>query len=373
MRILDNIRVLDITHVQAGPLCTMILADMGAEVIKIEPPWGEMLRMPPHYKGFNPSFAQFNRGKKGITLNLKRDKGLEVFKKLVRTADVVVENFSPGTMDRLGLGYDTLKEINPKLIFVSISGFGQYGPYSRRGSFDLIAQAMSGLMSLTGTPYGHPIRVQDYIGDSVTSLFGVISILAAIRHRDLTGRGQRVDVAQLDAMVSILSSAVSQMAFGETNIQRQMRYFTGVYGAFEAQDGYVAIGAPMGAILDRLARTIGVDKIEGSEAVVEWVKGRSVDDVVEALVKAEVPCAPVLSMDKVVTDPHVLARDMIVEVDHPKMGRIKLVGFAPKLSEFSDRITYGPPPLLGEHNEEVLSSLGYTQEDIAKLREERVI
>ncbi len=372
-RILDDIRIVDFTHVQAGPLCTMILADMGAEVIKVEPPWGEMLRAPPHYHGFSPGFAYFNRGKKGITLNLKKEKGLEIFKRLVKTSDVVVENFSPGTMDKLGLGYEELKKANPNVIFASISGFGQTGPYSQRGSFDLIAQAMSGLMSMTGAPYGYPIRIQDYIGDSITALYGVISILAAIRYKDMTGKGQRVDVSQLDSMVSVLSSAVTYMAFGETNIERQMKFFTGVYGAFKATDGYVAIGAPVGAILDRVAKIIGVDKIEDEKAVAEWMKDRKVDEVVEALVKAEVPCAPVLSMDKVVTDPHVLARGMVVEVEHPKTGKIKLVGFAPKLSEVSEKTTYGPPPLLGEHNEEVLSTIGYSREEIVKLKQEGVI
>ncbi len=374
---LENTRVLDLTHYQAGPTCTMLLADMGAEVIKVEPPWGEQGRsLPPLISGLSPYFAHLNRNKKSITLNLKSEAGIRIFRQLVSISDVVVENYAPGTMEKLGIGYETLKEINHKIIFVSISGFGQYGPYSSRPSFDWIAQAMSGFMALTGDsalPGGPPIVVPESIGDTIPGMFGVIGALTALYHRQLSGRGQRIDVAQLDSMVSIILSitywTMSGMAWHQ--VARKYADF-GPGGLYKARDGYIYIVAPPGPIMDRLKTALGTDNADQS-VVREWVKDRTVDEVVGALVEARVPVAPVLAIDKVVEDPHVLSREMMVEVEHPKAGRVRMPGFPIKFSETPGKVEWAAP-LLGQHTEEVLTRLlGYSGVEIGKLREERVI
>jgi len=372
-KILENVRVLDLTHFFAGPFTTMLLSDMGADVIKIEPLWGERIRAyPPLIKGVSPYFAYLNRNKRGMALNLKSEKGVQILKDLVRFSDVVVENFSPGTMNRMGIGYETLKAINPGIILASISGFGQTGPYSPRPSFDIIAQAMSGIMTLTGETVGKPVQVEDYLGDSVAGLYGAIGIVAALYYRKLSGRGQWVDVSQLDSMVSILPSAVFYMHTGDTVPKIRKKFFTGIYGMFEAKDGYVVMGAPVGAIMDRLAEVVGTEKLD-YPAVTDWVRTRTVQEVVDKFVENSIPVAPVLAMDKVVTNPQVLARDMIVEVEHPQAGRIKVLGFPIKFSETPGKVEK-PPALLGQHNEEILSTLlGYTKEQIAELRKEKVI
>jgi len=371
--ILEGIRVLDLTHFMAGPFCTILLADMGAEVIKIEPLWGEALRMsPPAYRGLATNFAFLNRNKRGMTLNLKSKRGIEIFEALTKKSDVVIENFTPGTMDRLGLGYDRLKEINPRVVYVSVSGFGQSGPYTNRPSFDIIAQAMSGIASLTGAQVGRPVYTSDYLGDSVPALYATISVLAALYYRSVSGRGQKVDVAQLDCMVSILPSVVCYLLAGETVPQSRRKYPMGVYGMFKAADGYLAVAAPPGAISDRLARIVDAQEVDG--AVFEkWVGDKPVAEVVEKLKGAEVPVGPAMSIDQVVSDPHVLSREMIVEVDHPQAGRIKVNGFPIKFSETPGRVELAPP-LLGQHNEQILREiLGLSVEEVVKLREEKVI
>ena len=231
-RVLENIRVLDLTHYMAGPFCTMLQADLGAEIIKIEPPWGEALRSnPPLVNGLSPSFLFLNRNKKSMKLNLQTAKGKNIFIELAKVSDIVIENFSPGTMRKLGLDYAALSEINPRIIFVSVSGFGQYGPYSLRPSYDAVAQAYSGLMHLVGDQAeegGPPLLVPDYIGDAVPALYATIGVLAALFYRERTGRGQWVDVAQLDSMVSILQSIVSYMLVKYTTPQLRRKFFTGV-------------------------------------------------------------------------------------------------------------------------------------------------
>lgn len=375
---LENIRVLDLTHYQAGPTCTMLLADMGAEVIKVEPPWGDQGRfLPPLDKGgLSPYFAHLNRNKKSIALNLKHTKGVEILKELVKVSDVVVENFAPGTMERLGIGYKTLKEINPRIIFASISGFGQYGPYSSRLSFDWIAQAMSGFMAIEGdaaSPGGPPITLVESLGDTIPGMFGTIGVLTALYHRNLTGRGQRIDVAQLDSLISVILSityyTMSGMAWHQ--VARKYRDF-GPSGMYRARDGHVYIVAPPGAILDRLMKVLPVEDVD-QDAVGRWVQDRTVDEVVSTLVEAKVPVAPVLTIDKVITDPHVRAREMVVEVEHPKAGTVRTPGFPIKFSKTPGKIRK-VAPLLGQHTEEVLSRLlGYSRDKIDRLREEKVV
>lgn len=368
-RILDDITIVDLTHVQAGPMCTMLLSCIGANVIKIEPPWGEMLRGR-EKQDIRPTFAYFNRNKKGITLNLKSGKGKKIFAQLVEKADVVVENFSPGTMARLGFGYEDLQKIKSDIIYTSMSGFGHSGPYSSRGSFDLIAQAMCGIMSITGEPVGRPIRIHDYIGDSVTALFGTIAILGAIRFRDVTGKGQFIDVAQFDCMVSILSSIVTQMNKRDEDDQQQG--FRGIYDAVKASDGYVAIAAMRDNFLIPLAKIMGVEKIESREAIEEWSQKNSVTEIVDKLVKAEIPCAPVLNIEQVVEDPQFNAREMPVPIYQEGFGVLKLLDFAPKFSIVKPKVDE-QAPTLGRHNDEILQWLGYSELEIKELKREKVI
>jgi len=373
---LINVRVLDLTHAMAGPMCTMFLAGMGAEVLKIEPPWGEMTRFfPPLVKGVSPFFAYLDRNKKGITLNLKKEKGVEIFKELVKRSDVVVENFSAGVMDRLGLGYEVLSGINPRIIFVSITGFGQTGPYSTRLSFDPIAQAVSGFMTLTGQEVdqpGGPVQVAEAIGDSVPAMQAVIGILAALYNRQFTGRGQRIDLAQLDSLVSIFPSVTFWTMGGITFRDALNKFRVGPSGLYRAKDGYVAVTAPEGDIQERLLKVMDEKSFEMPKFK-EWLQNRKVEEVVKLLIEARIPVGPVQDLSQAISDPHVQAREMIVEVDCPGVGKVKMPGFPLKLSATPGNLNE-PAPALGQHNEEVLTSLlGYSREDMAKLKQEQVI
>jgi CoA:oxalate CoA-transferase len=373
-KILDGIRILDLTHYWFGPFCTMLLGDMGAEVIKIEPPWGEMNRFfPPLVNGASPYFLYLNRSKKGMTLNLKHQSGVKVFKDLVRISDVLVQSYSPGAMDRLGLGYEELRKINPKLIYASLSGFGQTGPYASRLSFDIVAQAMCGIMSLTGERYdpkGPPIHTEEAIGDLIPALFADIGILAALYARKTTGTGQMIDVAQVDTMIAMIPSTVLHSLTGEKPVDTYRKYFTGIYGMFESADGYVVIGAPMGEILERLARVLAVEKIDNRDMVRDWLKARPTKEIVERLVEARVPVAPVLGVDQVFEDPHIIARGMVALLEHPQSGKTKMPNFPIKFSETTVSPNI-PAPMLGQHTEEILTRLlGYSKEDVERLRHE---
>jgi crotonobetainyl-CoA:carnitine CoA-transferase CaiB-like acyl-CoA transferase len=269
MTALKGIRVLDLTHAHAGPICTLYMAAMGADVIKIEPKWGEMTRMfPPLVKGQSPYFLFLGRGKKGVTLDLKNPEGNDMFKELVKDADVVMENFSPGTMDRLGLGYDVLKEINPKIIYACISGFGHTGPWVNRRSFDPIAQAASGYMWLLKDaidPDGPPLQAPEAIADTVPGFSALIGILAALVSRNETGRGQKVDVAQMDAMIGTMQSFSFWNLTGSSFIRAGRAGRAGVSGLRETKDGYVMFALPPGRITDWFMELLGVEELEGRD------------------------------------------------------------------------------------------------------------
>lgn len=336
MTALNGIRVLDLTHAHAGPICTLYMAAMGAEVIKIEPKWGEMTRMfPPLVKGQSPYFLFLGRGKKGVTLDLKNPEGNEMFKELVKGADVVMENFSPGTMDRLGLGYDVLKEINQKIIYASISGFGHTGPWVSRKSFDPIAQAASGYMWVTKdaiAPDGPPLQAPEAIADTIPGFTALIGILAALVSRNETGRGQKVDVAQMDSMIGTMQSFsfwnLTQMSW--TRAGRSGR--VGVSGLREASDGYVMFALPPGRITDGFTAMLGVEELT-PELVDRWVKKKTVDEAVKALAEVGVPVAAVMDLEEVQASPQAKAREMFVKVNHPTMGEIVQPGFPIKFSE----------------------------------------
>ena len=376
MTALKGIRVLDLTHAHAGPICTLYMAAMGADVIKIEPKWGEMTRMfPPLVKGQSPYFLFLGRGKKGVTLDLKNPEGNDMFKELVKKADVVMENFSPGTMDRLGLGYDVLRELNPGIIYASISGFGHTGPWVNRRSFDPIAQAASGYMWVTKdaiAPDGPPLQSPEAIADTVPGFTALIGILAALVNRNETGRGQKVDIAQMDAMIGTMQSFSFWNLTGMSFKKAARTGRVGVSGLRETSDGYVMFALPPGRITDWFMELLGVDELM-PEFVDKWVKERTTDDVVEILEKTGVPVAAVMDLDEVQSSPQAEAREMFVKVNHPTMGEIIEPGFPIKFSETKGDIS-APAPLLGEHNVEVYTRLlDYSEEKVEELRKKGVI
>jgi CoA:oxalate CoA-transferase len=378
MGMLADIRILDFSHVYFGPYTTMILGDMGADVIKIEPPWGEVARLyPPLFGGMSTVFLYLDRNKRGMTLNLKEPKAVEIALALAEKSDVVVENFKRGTMDKLGLGYEAIKKVKPDIIYASLSGFGLDGPYMPRPSFAPIASAMAGWFRLTGDildPEGPPIRSAEWHGDLDPGLWGVIAILGAIRHRDRTGEGQIVDVSQLDSMIAQTGVSITRYTMsGELPHEARRRYMgLSTFGMFEASDGWVYIASDP-HMMPRLLRGMGLEELETTEALKEWVSSRKVADIVEALSAESVPVAPVYQIDQMLEDPHVKARGVIQEMEHPTAGKVRTPGFPVKLSRSPASIRR-PAPVLGEHNEEILTQLlGYTEEEVAGLRKTGVI
>jgi crotonobetainyl-CoA:carnitine CoA-transferase CaiB-like acyl-CoA transferase len=389
---LSGLRVIDLTRVLAGPFCTMMLADMGAEVIKVEEPGkgDDSRHFAPFRNGESAYYMNLNRNKKGVTLNLK--KGRDIFIELVKTADVLVENYRPGTMDRLGLGYETLKKINPRLVYGAVSGFGDTGPYRLRPGYDIIGQAMGGLMSTTGWPGGEPTRTGTAMGDVLAGLSVTIGILAALRHRDQTGCGQKVDVALVDSVVASLE-VITQIYLTDGHIPERIgnRYeSTYPYDSFKANDGDVVVGAANDKLWQLVCQVIEQPDLQNDERfdtnhkrvqrhaeikpIIEaWTKTHSVDEIVDRMLAAGVPVAPINTIDRLVTDPHIaVAREMFVDVEHPKAGVLKLTGAHIKLTETPPAIRT-PSPELGQHNGEVFGSLlGMVSSDIEKLTQDGV-
>ncbi|RLI10566.1 CoA transferase [Candidatus Bathyarchaeota archaeon] len=379
-KILDDIRVLDLTHVWFGPWCTMMLADMGAEVIRIEPPWGAIDRIAEgaRFGGVSYTFHHLNLNKKNLTLNLKAPEGVAIFKELVKRSDVVVQNFRPGTMERLGLGYDVLRELNPGIIYAALSGFGQYGPYSSRGAYAMIAEAMSGHTRLTGDrvdPEGPPIEMAQAYGDLGPGTMAAMAIIAAIRYRDRTGVGQMIDVAQLDCMVAYNTAITGYTLSGMKPWELRKKYSLGrgVGGLMQTKDGgWIRMAAYSPKAIDNLKKALETDVVD-REMVEKRVAEMTRDEAVDFFVKAKIPVAPVYHVDEVVRDPHLAARGMFVEVEHPKAGRVKVPNFPVKFSETPGEIV-SAAPLLGQHNKEILMGLlGYTEERIAELERAGII
>ena len=390
---LSGLRVIDLTRVLAGPFCTMMLADMGAEVIKVEEPGkgDDSRHFAPFRNGESAYYMNLNRNKKGVTLNLK--KGRDIFIELVKTADVLVENYRPGTMDRLGLGYETLKKINPRLVYGAVSGFGDTGPYRLRPGYDIIGQAMGGLMSTTGWPGGEPTRTGTAMGDVLAGLSVTIGILAALRHRDQTGCGQKVDVALVDSVVASLE-VITQIYLTDGHIPERIgnRYeSTYPYDSFKANDGDVVIAAANDKLWKLVCQVIEQPELQNDERfdtnhkrvqrhaeikpIIEaWAKAHSVDEIVDKMLAAGVPSAPINTIDRLVKDPHIaVAREMFVDVEHPKAGVLKLTGAHIKLTETPPAIRT-PSPELGQHNMEVFGSLlGMVSSDIEKLTQDGVL
>ena len=383
---LENVTVLDLTRVLAGPYSTVMLAEFGANVIKIEIPGkGDDTRnMPPFKNGESMYFANVNHDKKGITLNLKDEQGKKIFLELVKKADVVVENYRPGVMDKLGLGYDALKEVNERIIYAAVSGFGSYGPYSQRAGYDIIAQAAGGLMSITGTSDGQFTRAGNAMGDVLGGMNLTIGILTALYARTITGKGQRVDVSLVDSVVSSLETGTQRyFASGEDPVPLGIRYAAAYpYDGFCAKDGMLVIGCGNDKLFTKLCEAMGktellederyytnpkrCENFETLRVIVEdWTKNITIDEAVDILTKAGVPASPINTISRLVRDKHIAeAREMFVDLKHPIIGDMKVNGCPVKLLDTKAEIKQ-PAPSLGQNNKEIYSGfLGYSDEEI---------
>ena len=358
---LEGLIVLDLTRILVGPFATMILADLGADVIKIEMPGSgdDSRAFPPLVNGESAYFMSLNRNKRGMTLNLKKDAGKQVFFDLVRRADVVVENFRPGTMARLGLDYEAVRAVNPRSIYAAASGFGQSGPYSRRAAYDAIVQAMGGIMSVTGQPGGEPTRVGSSIGDITAGLFTTIGILTALIHRDKSGQGQMVDVAMLDSQVAILENAIARFTVtGEIPRPIGNRHPSIIpFETFATTDGTIMIAAGNDALWRKLCGALGRPALaEDPRFSSNPLRAENYD-----------------ALRPILADLQVQAREMIVEVEHPAAGITSLPGIPVKLSATPGSLR-APAPLLGQHTEATLAEfLGYDRERIEQLRADGVL
>ncbi len=389
---LTGLRILDLSRMLAGPFCTALLADLGAEVIKVEAPGrGDDARhFAPFRHGESAYFMLINRGKKGITLNLKDPRGLAVLQRLAETADAVVENFRPGVAARLGVDYDSLSAVNPRLVYASISGFGQDGPLAQRPAYDIVAQAMSGLMSITGDPDGPPTRVGESYGDLCAGLFASWAVLAALHGRTQTGRGQHLDIAMTDSLFSMMVTALTLQLYGDAPPGRigNRHPMSAPYDAFPARDGHVIIASANDAIFARLAQAIGRPDLPADprfrcetqrsahepalrDLITAWTRTRSVAETVAALDAAGVPTAPVLSVGEAVASEHVRMRGLLVAARHPAAGEISLPRQPVRFSDAPQQAP-APAPTLGQHTDEVLGTLLGTGE-IDALRRDGVI
>jgi crotonobetainyl-CoA:carnitine CoA-transferase CaiB-like acyl-CoA transferase len=393
VRPLDDLTVVDLTRALAGPYCTTMLGDLGARVIKIESPdggddtrgWG-----PPFVDGESAYFLSINRNKESAVLNLKHPRGRDLLLRLIRGADVLVENFRPGTMDRLGLGYAAVHEAAPRLVYCSISGFGQTGPYRERPAYDLIVQGMGGLMGITGEADGPPMRVGVAVADICAGMFAAYGILAALRVRDRTGRGQWVDAAMLDGQVAWMTyMAANYFATGEDPVRVGSAHLNLVpYQPFPTLDGFINVTIGSEGLWQRFCGALGLaiaadprfatnaarvaHRRELLDILTPEFARRTTAECVSCLLDAGVPAGPIYRMHEVMDDPQVRHREMVVEIDHPRAGRVRVNGVPLKFSETPGAVV-SPPPALGEHTETVLRGFGIPDGEIAVLRREGVI
>jgi crotonobetainyl-CoA:carnitine CoA-transferase CaiB-like acyl-CoA transferase len=389
MQPLQGIRVLDLSRVLAGPYCTMVLGDLGAEVIKVEPPEGDETRGwgPPFAGGESTYYLCVNRNKRGIVVNLKTDEGKTILRDLAMTSDVLVENFRPGTLKKYGLDFDSLHEINPSLVYCSISGFGQTGPLRDKPGYDFIIQAMGGVMSITGEPTGEPMKVGVAVADLFAGQNAVIAILAAMQARNVTGEGQHMDIALFDSQLGWLANVASNFLISGSLPKRYGNAHANIvpYQSFQASDGWFAVTVGNDKQFESLCRVIGKIellsdvrftsnsvRVKNRETLIELLKSvfvtKSVDEWL-ALIGEQFPCGPINNFEQVFSMPHVKERGMLVEMQHPTIGALPLVGSPLKMS--STPVEYRlPPPLMGEHTRVVLRDLlRYSDEQVDDLME----
>jgi formyl-CoA transferase len=391
---LSGIRVLEVGNFMAAPFCTMLLADLGADVVKIEnPDGGDLTRgSAPFIDGESSPFVRLNRNKRSVALDLKSDQGKEAFRRLAKRADVVVENLRPGTMAQLGLDYPRLAELNPHLVYVAASGWGQDGPYAQRPGLDIMAQAMSGLMSITGDEGGKsPVKVGVPITDLTCALYGALAALAALRVRDRTGLGQFIDVSLLESGVSFaVWEAGRYFATGEVPKPLGSAHQTNApYQALRASDGFFTIGVTSQKTWEAACDALGVPHFKSDPRfarnhlrhenrrelipLLEEVTSRGpAKQWLDKLMAAGVPCARIQTYDQVFNDPHLVERGFFPQAPHKKLGPVKLVGSPMRLSETPARMDRAGP-MLGEHSAEVLAEAGYSQEEIRRLTQAGVI
>ena len=391
---LAGVRVLDFTRVLAGPAASLALADLGAEVIKIEPPGtgDETRSFPPFRDGESHYYIGNNRGKKSIVIDLKSPEGLALAKDLAAKCDILVENYRPGVMDRLGLGYDTLAAINPRLIYCAISGFGMTGPLRDRPSFDIVAQALSGVLSVNGEPGRMPVKLGLPMGDLVGGINGPIGILAALYERERTGRGRLIDVSLMDGLFGLLGY-IAQLPFftGEDPKPQGSQHPNLVpYGAFPASDGAIIIACLTNSFWARICDALGFPEAgpdprfdtlekrrhirdEINAMISQRTQDHTVDELVELFTRYQVPHAPILGIQEALTQPQAVAREMLVETDHKTLGRIPIVNRPIKFVGATQPVPTAPP-VLGQHTDEILNDvLGLSAERIAELRAAKAI
>ena len=390
---LEDVKVVDLTRTLAGPFCTMLLGDLGADVVKIEEPerGDETRSWTPFWNGESTQFVSFNRNKRSLSLNLREEEGLDIVRSLAADADVMIESFRAGALERMGLGYEDIRRINPDIVYCSISGYGRTGPMAEKPGYDLIIQAYSGLMDLTGEPDGLPLRVGFSLVDLFTGMMAYGSVVTALYHRRQTGQGQRIEAALLDGQVAALSyHATAYMATGVVPQRMGSGHPSLVpYQSFPASDGYFIVGVANQGLWERFCAAIerpdlledtrfktNDDRVAHRAECVgllsEIFRTRTVAEWVEVIERAGVPCGPINRVDDVVNNPQVQARNMIAELSHPNVPDLRIPNSPLKLAETPAAIKR-PPPLLGQHNEEILAELGYEAEAIAELRRKGVI
>lgn len=391
-KVFEGLKVVDLTSALNGPFATMFLADYGAEVIKVEPLVGDQCRAWGPFEeksGESAFFAAYNRNKKSVTLNLKTEKGLEMFYELVKDADIIAENYKGGVTKKLKIDYDTVKKINPSIIYASSSGFGQYGPIAHRPCYDVVAQAMGGILNLTGFPETDPVKVGPSVGDHVAGIYLAVGIMMALYHRERTGEGQHVDVAMMDVIFSILENAIVNYTVGGEIPQRNGNIDPSIapFDAFKCKDGFVALGVGNDRLFERFSKAIGHPEFLEDERfktndlrqqnyksalrdpIEEWCLKYTKKEIEQIMDEVAIPCGPVMNIKEIIEHPQIQAREMIVTMDHPTAGKMDIPGCTIKMSATPGAVET-PSPILGQDNREIF---GLTEEEEKQLIEEGVI